>query len=264
MVKKYLLIASCALLLSACSSTTTSPQSMSQAKVNPAESAANYNVQLGMGYLQQGDTQRAKSKLLLALSQAPDWAPAQEAMGYFLLSTGDTKKAEQYYLRAVEINPTAGATQNNYGVYLCRMGRYQEADKHYMLATQDPNYVNTSEAYENAGLCAMQAHNNAKAMGYFQKAIAQDPKRATSYLELAQIAYLENNTSLAQQYFNNYTQLAANNMGADGLWLGIRLARKMNNQALAQQYTLELQNRYPTSNEYRQLLKATPRRMPLV
>ena len=267
MVKNFLSIALTALLLSACSSNTTlpaGPGAVSNANLNPTLQAASYNVELGMGYLQQGDVQRAKRKLLLALSQAPNWAPAEEAMGYFLLNTGETKQAEKYYLRAVNLDPKAGATQNNYAVYLCRIGRYQAADQHYMLAVQDPNYVNTAEAYENAGLCAMQAHDNNKATGYFQKAIQQDPKRTTSYLELARLAYQQNDFSLSQQYFNNYAQLVGNNMGADGLWLGVRLARKTNNQALAQQYTLQLQNRYPTSSEYRHLIASTPRKMPTV
>ncbi len=271
MLKKLLGLVISVLLLSACTSTTTtttnsenSETPMAASTLSPTAAAANYNVELGMGYLQQGDMQRAKRKLLLALSQAPDWAPAQEAMGYFLLSTGETKRAEHYYLQAVKINPAAGATQNNYGVYLCRMGRYREADQHYMLAVQDPNYINTAEAYENAGLCAMQARDNTKAQGYFQKAIQQDPKRATSFLELAQLTYQQNNYKLAQQYFNNYAQLAANNMGSDGLGLGIRLAHKLNNPAIAQQYTLQLQNRYPNSMEYKQLRAATPDRMPVV
>jgi len=261
-----IIIAMSALLLSACTSTTTTTTANNasftpSSKSNSKAEAAGYNVQLGMGYLQQGDVQRAKGKLILALQQAPDWAPAQEAMGYFLLTTGEAKRAEQYYLRAVNIDPTAGATQNNYGVYLCRMGRYQEADKHYMLATQDPNYVNTAEAYENAGLCAMQAHQNHKALGYFQKSIEQDPKRPTSYLELAQLTYQKKEFNLSQQYFGSYTKLAGNNMGPDGLWLGVRLARQAGDQGLAQQYTLDLQNKFPNSHEYRQLLASTSRKI---
>lgn len=263
MLKKILLITLSSLVLSACTSTTSTSEAPEVNEAKNRANAASYNVELGMGYLRQGDVQRAKSKLLLALQQAPDWAPAQQAMGYFLLNTGETQRAEEYYKRAIAINPQSGAAQNNYGVYLCRIGRYQEADRHYMLAVQDPSYVNTAEAYENAGLCALQARNANKALGYFQKAVQQDPKRPTSLLELAQIYYQQNNIGLAQRYFTNYASLAANNMGPDGLLLGVRLARKVNNTALAQQYTLQLQNNYPNSNEYRQLIATTPRKMPL-
>src|SRR5438045_8473180 len=74
--------------------------------------AANTNVQLGLAYLQSGDMQRAKQKLLLAEQQAPASTESQGAMGYFLESTGNFSQAEAYYRKAVTLNPSSGAAQN--------------------------------------------------------------------------------------------------------------------------------------------------------
>jgi type IV pilus assembly protein PilF len=196
--------------------------------------------------------QRAKRKLLQALEQEPNSIPALDAMAYYLENTGDNKSAEEYYLRAIQVSAVDGKAHNNYGAFLCRNKRYIDADKQFMLAVQDPAYLNTAEAYENAGLCAEQIPDANKATAYFQKAIANDPSRAASYLELSQLTYNQSNFPLAQQYFDRYTALTKN-MGPEGLWLGIRLARKLGDPTTAGNYSLQLQSKYPHSTEYQQL-----------
>lgn len=219
--------------------------------------AADTNVQLGLAYLQSGDVQRAKQKLLLAEQQAPASTESQGAMGYFLESTGNLSQAEAYYRRAVTLNPKSGAAQNNFGTFLCRRGRYTEADQHFLLALQDPSYLNTAQVYENAGLCAMQGRDTNKAMGYFTQAITQDPKRAISWLELGRINYQQKNYSQAQQYLDRYMQLTKEPT-ANALWLAAVLARALGNENAAGRYTLMLQTRFPTSDAYKALMR-TPK-----
>ncbi len=219
--------------------------------------ASNANVQLGLAYLQSGDMQRAKQKLLLAEQQAPASTESQAAMGYFLESTGSFSQAEAYYRKAVTLNPKSGAAQNNYGTFLCRRGRYAESDQHFLLALQDPSYLNTAQVYENAGLCAMQIPDTNKAGTYFTQAITQDPKRAMSWLELGRISYQQKNYPQAQQYLEQYMQLIKDPT-PNALWLGAVLARALGNEAEAGRYTLMLQTRFPSSDAYKALMK-TPK-----
>jgi len=219
--------------------------------------AANANVQLGLAYLQSGDMQRAKQKLLLAEQQSPASTESQGAMGYFLESTGNFSQAEAYYRKAVTLNPKSGAAQNNYGTFLCRRGRYAESDQHFLLALQDPSYLNTAQVYENAGLCAMQIPDRNKAGTYFTQAITQDPKRAMSWLELGRISYQQKNYPQAQQYLEQYMQLIKDPT-PNALWLGAVLARALGNEAEAGRYTLMLQTRFPSSDAYKALMK-TPK-----
>ncbi len=244
-------------ILSACSTTPPDEGTKDMAAITKQNSiAADYNVQLGVGYLQQGDMARSKRKLLLALDQAPNWPPAIDAMAYYLETTGDNKSAETYYLRAISVAPKDGSAHNNYGTYLCRTKRFQQADQQFMMAVQDPNYINTAEAYENAGLCAMQVPNNVTALAYFQKAIMADPKRPVSYLELSQLTFMQGNYPLAQQYFDNYSTLSPA-MGPDALWLGIRLARQLGDPTTAGRFALQLQSKFPHSAENQQLMAAS-------
>ena len=219
--------------------------------------AADTNVQLGLAYLQTGDVQRAKQKLLLAEQQAPASTESQGAMGYFLESTGNLFQAEAYYRRAVTLNPKSGAAQNNFGTFLCRRGRYREADQHFLLALQDPNYLNTAQVYENAGLCALQNHDTNKALGYFTQAITQDSKRATAWLELGRISYQQKNYLQAQQYLDRYMQLTKEPT-ANALWLATVLARALGDESAAGRYTLMLQTRFPSSEAYKTLMR-TPK-----
>lgn len=168
------------IFLTACGATKTTPSANAR--------AAGFNVELGMRYLKQGDVPRAKAKLLLAMSQAPHWPPALNAMAYFLEHTGDPQMAKKYYLKALKIDPQAGSTQNNYGAFLCRQGDYRQSIPYFMRAVSDEKYENTAEAYENAGWCAMLIPDNQQAALYFQKSLLQDPHRANAARGLAKIS----------------------------------------------------------------------------
>ncbi|CAN5412544.1 type IV pilus biogenesis/stability protein PilW [soil metagenome] len=190
--------------------------------------AADYNVQLGVGYLQQGDISRSKQKLLLAVEQAPNWPPALDALAYFLETTGEPVRAEDYYKRALKIEPHSGAALNNYGAFLCRSKHYETAEKYFMLATQDPNYVNVGGVYENAGLCALKIKNYNKAASFFSKALQNDPHSSIALLEMADLKYMSAQYSDAQNYLQRYLKVAEPN--TQSRILGQRLANKLGNK----------------------------------
>lgn len=145
--------------------------------------ASTYNVQLGLAYLQQGNRQRAKQKLLKALQQSPNSPEANDAMAFYLENTQDIHDAEKYYQQAIHFSPHNGASLNNYGTFLCRQKIYNKADIYFRKAIAEPTYLNTAKAYENAGLCALAASHNDRARYYFKKAKEQDPNLKLSIEE---------------------------------------------------------------------------------
>jgi type IV pilus assembly protein PilF len=152
--------------------------------------AAGFNVQLGLGYMEQGHMERAKQKLVWALKQAPDWPPALDAMAFYAEKTGDMETAKQYYLRSLAVAPNDGSVQNNYGAFLCRRGHLKEAENHFLRAVQDKTYLSAAEAYENAGLCALKIPDKKKAVYYFEKALLHSPGRAKTIMELKNLRAL--------------------------------------------------------------------------
>lgn len=219
--------------------------------VKKSQTAAGFNVQLGLGYLEQGNMQRAKIKLLLAMKQAPDWPPVLNAMAYFLEKTGDVAEATKYYNRSLELSPHDGSVLNNYGTFLCRQKHYQEAEKYFLQAVDDPNYLTISEAYENAGLCALAIPDNKKAIQYFDKALLQDPSRPASLYELAALFYKQQQYAKAKQYIDRYLSLAQENPRV--LLLANQVALKLNDKDAALRFANLLKAHFPTSQEYKQI-----------
>jgi type IV pilus assembly protein PilF len=177
----------------------------------PLPTAASYNVQLGVLYLEQGEMASAKQKLLLAMQQAPHWSPALDALAYFWELTGEPKRAEEFYKKAVQLDPGSGAALNNYAVFLCRSKRYEVAEKYFILATADVNYVNVVKAYENAGLCAVKINNDKKAEQFFNKALQNDPHSATVLLEMAELKYRQAFYRESENYLQRYLMIGPAN-----------------------------------------------------
>ncbi len=144
------------------------------------QEAAWYNTQLGLAYLNQGDREMAKRKLLLAVVQDPNSPAVNTSMAYLMEKMGNIEKADYFYRKAMQLTPGQGAQLNNYGAFLCRLARYQQAEHYFLLAVKDPQYEHTAAAYENAGLCVMAMPNYQKAKHYFEMALAEDPARIQS------------------------------------------------------------------------------------
>jgi type IV pilus assembly protein PilF len=201
--------------------------------------AASHNTQLGLAYLKQGDRPKAKLKLALALSQAPNSASTNGAMAYYLEQTGSTKLARQYYEKAVRLAPGKGAQLNNYGAFLCRQGEYLQADHYFNKAADDINYDNTAGSLENAGLCSLSVPNKTKASLYFTRALKQDPSRKLALYELVKLDIMEKNYPKALNNLNKYPKITLNDKTL--LQLASDVASKMGKDDLASSYYRRLQ-----------------------
>lgn len=239
---KSLLKLGCGILsvcLAACQNTT-----IEKAGENPAliaqkqVEAAKYNMQLGISYLNQGDRPRGKRKLLTALTLAPQSADVHAAMAFFLEKTDDVAGAKRYYQKALSLEPKSGAQRNNYGAFLCRMGQYPEAERYFLEAGEDVHYVNSALAYENAGLCAELAKNEAKSQTYFLKALAQDPDRKESLRELVKLTLKQHKPETALTYLHQY--MTTTIQDKDLLTLALRAAQEADKAILVADYSERL------------------------
>lgn len=198
------LVTVCGMLLSSCSNMKSADAADEKQKVKTAK----VNVQLGIAYLERNDVNRAKKKLLLAMQQAPNIPETWYSMAYFLESTGNKEQAKKYYMKALSLNPERGDVQNNYGTFLCRSGAHEESIQHFMLAVKDPDYLDTADAYENAGLCALKIPNKRLAYNYFNMAISQNPSRPVSLVKVAQMDYANGDYQNAKIKLDQYLAIA--------------------------------------------------------
>ena len=180
-------------------------QSCQHTKINPYQEAAYYNTQLGLAYLKQGDRVRAKRKLLIALTQAPELPDVNAAMAYLMEKTGEMDNAAFYYKKAIAVAPNRGESLNNYGAFLCRHSNYREAQVYFLKAIHDTQYEHTAGAYENAGLCAAAIPDDKKAIYYFKKALEHDPLRKQSLNELVRIELKRGHKRQAKAFLRHYS-----------------------------------------------------------
>ena len=209
-------------------------QSCQHAKEPKQELTASYNTQLGLAYLKQGDRERAKRKLLLALAEAPNSPDVNAAMAYFMEQCKEMRQAQRYYKKAMDAAPGRGAQLNNYGAYLCRQGQYKQAEPYFLKAVSDIKYEHTAGAYENAGLCAMAIPDYTKAAVYFGKALEQDPRRQQSLFELVNIAVKQGHLNRALAYLQKYPNLTFSDRTL--MALAVNVARKAGKAELEVEY----------------------------
>jgi type IV pilus assembly protein PilF len=223
----------------------------------PSPQKAEINMRLGLAYLQAGDNQRAKEKLLQAEQQSPQSATIKSAIGYFFTCIGEWEHAKTYHLKALSLDRDAPAVHNNYGTFLCQRKRYTEAETHFLMAAKNNHYINTAIAYENAGLCMLKAGRKQDAIGYLNKALTQNRNLEKSWFGLAQLYYQENNYTQAKACWDHYQHLMVQ-PSAEALWLGIQLSTHFNQLEQAQKYAIRLHTQYPHSVQYATLVSTYP------
>lgn len=214
---------------------------------------AQTNVQLGVGYLQQGRVEDALVKLQKAVDAEPDYAEAHSSIALVYEQLGENDKAQEHYDRALELNPNDGSTRNNYAVFLCRTGRAKEAEAHFLQAIQSRGYRTPERAYENLGMCLMQIPDAEKAEGYLRKALQMNPQLPGALLQMAGLSLDQGRYLSGRGYLQRYHDVQPR--GPRSLWLGVQIERQLGDEAAAREFALQLHKNFPDSDELRLLQK---------
>lgn len=211
-------------------------------------------IQLGLGYLQEGETESAKAPLSEALKLDPNSAAAHLALAMVFQQEGETDSADKHYRAALANEPNNPRILNNYGVFLLSEDRYEEALGYFEKAAQDTLYGERSRVFENIGLTYQRMDKPEEAKASFERALRLNSRQPLALLEMARIEFAEQNYVPAWDYYRSFTQFSGQN--AESLWLGIQLARRFEDHNRAASYALQLRRLYPKSPEA-QALKAS-------
>ncbi len=217
------------------------------------ESAAAYNLQLGIDYFRQGNLSQAKEKLDRSLEQNPKNAQAYVASGMLYDRLGETRKADQYFSKAVDLDPKNGDSVNSYAVFLCRKGDYAKGEQLAVQAATNPLYKSPEAAYFNAGNCALDAGKNSKAEEYFRRALALRPNFPAALLQMAELEFKAGNYLPARGFLERFQQTTKPT--AASLWLLFRVENALGNAGLSADYARRLKQDFPTSLETKALLE---------
>ncbi len=222
---------------------------------NEAE-AAEYNLQLGISYLRQGNLQAAREKLEKAIEQDPGSATAHAALGLVYERLDDADGAERNYRKSVSLDRNDPDSLNSLAVFLCsKRGQPEEGLRYFDRALSIPlsqRNANRAMLNTNAGTCAKRVDLE-RAEAYLRAALALQPGSPDVLLQLADVAYLRGNYLQARAFLERY--LAVSQPGPAALWLGVRVEQALGAADAARNYADQLRTSFPASVEAGLLLE---------
>lgn len=194
--------------------------------------ALHYSLQLGYGYMENGQYAVAIEKFQRALELDKNSSEAYLGLAETYARLGQRAKAEEHYRRAIALAKNPGSAHNNYGVFLCGQGNLRAAESEFLAALADPTYKTPAFAYTNAAICVRKLPDLPKAKAYLDQATQVDPRYPEAWRELAGLALEEHQYEAARGYLERYHQLAA--PGRDSLTLAYRIESAAGNTAAAE------------------------------
>ncbi len=234
-----------AILLAGCASEQTLPE---QPRVDQNE-VLQKQLELGVGYLRNGEYQRAKEKLTRALEIDPKSATAHTTFGLVFQLEGEPELAEQYFKTAIRLDSQLTQARNNYGAFLFAEKRYHEAVEQLSAASENRFYPNRAVVFENLGVAYRRIGDMEGADYAFGRAVQLNPDQARALLELAEIRFDQQNYVQSRDFYRRHTLVAR--QSPRSLWLCIRVARIFRDEDEEASCELVLKNIYPASEEYR-------------
>jgi tetratricopeptide (TPR) repeat protein len=142
---------------------------------------------LGEMYLDQGRPDDAQRVFAGAVTLQPQSAAAVSGVGRALVAQGKTSSATEYLLRALELEPEATSLHYPLAMVYRSLGELDKADAHLRqrgrreATFSDPlmdeyrALLESALAYQNRGLLALQAGDNATAAALFRRGLELEP-----------------------------------------------------------------------------------------
>lgn len=248
---KYLFVLMLSFLLAACAGGSSHRAGTGSNEFNAIKDRARAHTDLGAAYLEKNKLEIALDEFSQATQIMPTYALAYTGLALVRAALGQDEEAEYNFKKSINLDPTISGTYNNYGTFLCARGRYDESIEQFMNAIKNPLYPTPNIAYANAGICAERKKDIQTAEVYLKKALEIQPLTHSAAHRLAEIQFARGEVVLAKKTLRNAIVASPS---AEVLWLGVRIARKLEDKNNESSYALELRRRYPNSKETQLLL----------
>jgi type IV pilus assembly protein PilF len=216
------------------------------------EDLANIHLQLGVRYMDLNKLEVAKENLQLALKKDPDNAQVHNAFAFLYEKLNEYDKAKVYYEKALDVSPDDWSVQNNFGRFLCDRGEYEQGMA--LLTQAISTQLNDRQwlALTNAGRCQLAMKQKQSAKAYFKQALILNNSYPPALLEMQKLSYQSGEYWAAKGYLQRYLSVADHTSGT--LWFGMQTERALGNAALAKEYQNLLLEKFPLSDEAKQIL----------
>jgi DNA-binding SARP family transcriptional activator/TolB-like protein/Tfp pilus assembly protein PilF len=158
----------------------------------------------------EANLNRASELLDRAFDMAPNSYQVHFGKGMLYQTRGDYDAALRSFSKCVDINPSATIAHAQIAEVLTRLGRAQEAVDRIQYALRlSPKDPAIGTFYTIAGEAELELHHDDAAAGWFQRAIASQPRNPTGYLYLAATYALMGDRQNAATYWGEFRTRSA-------------------------------------------------------
>lgn len=245
-----LALAAVALILSACSTTsTTETKPVTDNTVETARRRAELHTALAGEYYQRGNFPVALTETRAAIKDDPSYVGAHNMQALVFMELKEDGQARDAFAKALSLAPNNPEVLNNYGWFLCVRANDSARGLELMKRAQtDTMYPTPEKAYMSAGLCLRRIGRNNEAEEQLRRAVLIRPDLIGALYNLAQITYERGQMNEAENYLNRFMRLTPQ-PPLEALVMGVRVARARNDRASEQSYLQQLRRRFPDAPE---------------
>ena len=208
-------------------------------------------VELGIAYLRQGDTLRAKENIHKALDVDPKSPEAHASLALVFQQEQEWTLAESHFNKAIALDPKNSAARNNFGAFLYAQGRAEEAVAQLQVAVSDQFYARRGQAFENLGFAHKSLADIDEAKVAFDRALSLNPTLGRSMTELALLHFDEEAFEQARVLDARLDQFGS--MSSRRLLLCGLVAHHFGDEARAQDCYAAMKKRYPRTDDAKRL-----------
>jgi type IV pilus assembly protein PilF len=218
------------------------------------DSPAKIYVEMGMAYMQEGQTAVAMQKLKKALEVDERSPEAHNVIAILYQRLGEIDRAGKHYDRAVQLDSRDPYIRNARGSYYCRLGRYTDAIVDFEQALANPLYPTPWVALTNAGMCVELSGDEAKAESFYRRSLTAKPTYPPALIKMSEISLRQEKYLSARAYLERYhSELKPT---AASLLLGVQVEKLLGDLEKSNEYRRKLLNEFSDAQEVQLLYEA--------
>lgn len=131
--------------------------------------SAEFFLQEGIYYINDGNITMAEQRLKKALKKDPNLVEALNGMGIVCLNKRRFDEAVKYFRRVIRLNHKAYDAYNYLGVIFSETGKYELAKENFLVAANAEKYMTPENAYANLAMLELKRNKLDNALRYVEK-----------------------------------------------------------------------------------------------
>lgn len=253
-MKRLIALLLMTLFLSSCATAPSQgkPDYMKRQGASPAD----VYVQLGVGYMQQGNNSAALDSLKKAVKVDSRSSNAHGVLAVLYERLAENALAETHYKRAISLDGGNASTLNNYGRFLCNNGKATEAAGYFKKSYENPLNRKSWIALSNAGQCEFKQGRLEQAEVLLRKALQVNPRFPGALSSMAQIKLQQKNYMSVRAYLQRFREVTLHT--PETLWIGIQSEHELGDADTVASYVITLRSKFPDAEEVGLLDKKYP------